>query len=89
MQTDTIAPSDAATSPEDRQHRLLTWLEEMQLRSELAELSRRVRKRPLVLFFGRNSFSDNTKYLFLRAAGVRAVNNIDALFRRDRTFTSH
>src|SRR3989344_714137 len=27
--------------------------------------------------------------LFLRAAGVRAVNNIDALFRRDRTFTSH
>jgi CDP-glycerol glycerophosphotransferase (TagB/SpsB family) len=32
---------------------------------DFAEISQRVAKRPLVLFFGRGTFSDNTKYLFL------------------------
>ncbi len=70
MQTPTIASSETPVPAADPQRRLLTWLEELQLRNELADLSRRVRKRPLVLFFGRNSFSDNTKYLFLRAAAA-------------------
>jgi CDP-glycerol glycerophosphotransferase len=32
---------------------------------EFAAISQRVRKRPTVLYFGRNTFSDNTKYLYL------------------------
>jgi hypothetical protein len=35
---------------------------------DFAELSQKVAKRPLVLFFGRPTFSDNTKYLFLATA---------------------
>jgi CDP-glycerol glycerophosphotransferase len=35
---------------------------------EYAELSQKIAKRPLVLFFGRDHFSDNTKYLYLAAA---------------------
>lgn len=46
---------------------LLTRLDQQQLASDFAQLSRSVRKRPLVLFFGRNAFSDNSKYLYLRA----------------------
>src|SRR5205085_105156 len=34
---------------------------------EFAELSQRTLKRPLVLFFGRPTFADNTKYLYLAA----------------------
>lgn len=41
--------------------------EEQLLGHDLAALSRRVRKRRLVLFFGRASFSDNSKYLYLHA----------------------
>jgi CDP-glycerol glycerophosphotransferase len=35
------------------------------LYSDYAELSQKTAKRPLVLFFGRPTFADNTKYLFL------------------------
>ena len=45
----------------------LSQLEQEQFARDLGALSRRVRKRPLVLFFGRATFSDNTKYLYLRA----------------------
>ena len=37
---------------------------------EFEHLSRKVEKKPIVLFFGRKTFSDNTKYLYL--ACVRA-----------------
>lgn len=47
---------------------LLDKLDDHHLAGEFAALSRKVKKRPLVLFFGRSTFSDNSKYLFLRAA---------------------
>lgn len=44
---------------------------------DLAELSRKTPKKPIVLFFGRPTFSDNTKYLYLAASranrGYKAV----------------
>src|ERR1041385_598852 len=44
---------------------------------EYAELSHKIVKRPLVVFFGRPTFSDNTKYLFLAtrkaAAGCEVI----------------
>jgi CDP-glycerol glycerophosphotransferase (TagB/SpsB family) len=43
-------------------------VEEDALYHEFAELSRKTLKRPLVVFFGRATFADNTKYLFLHAA---------------------
>lgn len=49
----------------------LTVLEEQQVSIQFGELSRRVKKRPVVLFFGRNTFSDNTKYLYLKAAAEK------------------
>jgi CDP-glycerol glycerophosphotransferase (TagB/SpsB family) len=42
-------------------------LEEIRLGQDLVALSQRVKKRPVVLFFGRNTFSDNAKYLYLHA----------------------
>jgi CDP-glycerol glycerophosphotransferase len=45
---------------------------------DLQELSLRVFKRPLVLFFGRATFSDNTKYLYLDT--VRAARDYDVLW---------
>lgn len=42
-------------------------LEEWQMATQFSALSRRIRKRPLVLFFGRDTFADNSKYLFLQA----------------------
>ncbi|WP_129339094.1 CDP-glycerol glycerophosphotransferase family protein [Cellulomonas endophytica] len=42
-------------------------LEQRAFGEDLAHLSRRVRKRPLVLFFGRRHFADNSKYLYLHA----------------------
>jgi hypothetical protein len=45
---------------------------------ELEELSRKTYKRPLVLFFGRQSFSDNTKYLYLEA--VRSLSDCDVVW---------
>lgn len=45
-------------------------LSELQTQRDFTTLSQRVRKRPLVLFFGRRSFSDNSKYLFLRAVAA-------------------
>ena len=37
------------------------------LYQDLAELSRKTPKKPIVLFFGRPTFADNTKYLYLAA----------------------
>lgn len=46
-------------------------LEEWQMSTHFSALSRRMQKQPLVLFFGRNTFSDNTKYLYLKALAAR------------------
>ncbi len=50
----------------ERTQRAITQLEEQQLAHELESMSRRTAKRRLVLFFGRATFSDNTKYLYLQ-----------------------
>lgn len=46
---------------------IVTRLEEQRFACDLAELSRKIPKRPLVLFFGYQQFADNSKYLYLRA----------------------
>lgn len=45
--------------------------DDQQLAREFAQLSVKVKKRPLVLFFGRASFADNSKYLFLHAMAAQ------------------
>jgi len=45
---------------------------------ELEELSLKTYKRPLVLFFGRSTFSDNTKYLYLDT--LQAARDYDVLW---------
>ncbi len=45
---------------------------------DYAELSQKVVKRPLILFFGRPTFSDNTKYLFL--ATVQAATDCEVIW---------
>jgi CDP-glycerol glycerophosphotransferase len=59
--------ADAAPSASDLHRKQIVRLEEHQTQRDMADLSRRLRKRPLVLFFGRATFSDNSKYLYLRA----------------------
>lgn len=61
------APAPVKNSPEDE---LLYY--------DYAELAQKVVKRPLVLFFGRATFSDNTKYLYL--ATVKAAIGCDVLW---------
>ncbi|MEY4564235.1 MAG: hypothetical protein RLZZ618_3512 [Pseudomonadota bacterium] len=51
----------------ERTQRAITQLEEQQLAHELESISKRTAKRRLVLFFGRATFSDNTKYMYLQA----------------------
>ena len=58
-------------SPDELLKQQLAALEESQVAIQFGELSRRVKKRPVVLFFGRNTFSDNTKYLYLRAVAEK------------------
>src|SRR5688572_32245217 len=62
--------SDTSATPAtlDRTQRALTQLEEQRLSVEFESISRRTRKRRVVLYFGRATFADNTKYLFLRDA---------------------
>lgn len=43
----------------------LATLNDQAMAIEFASISQRVRKRRLVLYFGRETFSDNTKYLYL------------------------
>lgn len=50
-----------------QQQELIADLQSHLMDREFEELSLKVRKRPLVLFFGRTTFCDNTKYLFLDA----------------------
>jgi CDP-glycerol glycerophosphotransferase len=45
--------------------------EEQIIAGQLSAISKRVKKRPLVLFFGRNTFADNTKYLYLKAVSEK------------------
>jgi CDP-glycerol glycerophosphotransferase len=45
----------------------LTQFDQIRLSHDVSALSKRVKKRPVVLFFGRPTFSDNTKYLYLAA----------------------
>jgi CDP-glycerol glycerophosphotransferase len=45
--------------------------EEQLIAGQLSAISKRVKKRPLVLFFGRNTFADNTKYLYLKAVSEK------------------
>ena len=59
--------SPAPATPE-RNQRAITQLEEQRLSVEFESISRRTRKRRVVLYFGRATFADNTKYLFLRDA---------------------
>lgn len=47
--------------------RKVNALEQQQMARDFSLLSHKVRKRPVVLFFGRNVFSDNSKYLYLHA----------------------
>lgn len=49
-----------------------------QIGRELSALSKVIPKRPLVLFFGRPTFSDNTKYLFLEA--LQTERDFDVLW---------
>src|SRR5690349_4549585 len=58
----------AGPEEQDATTKLLGKLDDRHLADEFAQLSRKLRKRPLVLFFGRSTFADNSKYLFLRAA---------------------
>ena len=64
---DPAAAHPPQQSDDDRAQRAITLLEEQQLAHEFDSMSRRTRKRRLVLFFGRATFSDNTKYLFLKS----------------------
>src|SRR5688572_23676958 len=61
---DTQAPQPTAA---ERTQRAITQLEEQQLAHEFESMSKRVAKRRLVLFFGRATFSDNTKYMYLKS----------------------
>jgi len=56
----------------------LTALQSKFAGRELAELSLRIPKKPLVLFFGRPTFSDNTKYLYLET--VRSAPDYEVLW---------
>jgi CDP-glycerol glycerophosphotransferase len=56
----------------------VSGLEEWQMSTHFSALSRRMQKQPLVLFFGRNTFSDNTKYLYLKA--LAAPRNYEVLW---------
>ncbi|MEK8034663.1 CDP-glycerol glycerophosphotransferase family protein [Ideonella sp. DXS29W] len=61
-----------AQNPEqDGLRKLVARHDDQQLGREFAELSHKVKKRPMVLFFGRTSFADNSKYLFLRALSAQ------------------
>lgn len=57
-----------ATPPDIAARRAYLNPNDSALWRDLAQLSHRVAKRPVVLFFGRPSFSDNSKYLYLHAA---------------------
>lgn len=58
----------AQPSAADRVQRSLTQLEEQRLSTEFESISMHTRKRRVVLYFGRATFADNTKYLYLRDA---------------------
>jgi CDP-glycerol glycerophosphotransferase len=59
--------NERTTMDADKIKKTLADFEQARLASDLKALSMRVRKRPVVLFFGRATFSDNTKYAYLRA----------------------
>jgi CDP-glycerol glycerophosphotransferase (TagB/SpsB family) len=58
---------NAPNEPQDPTSNVLGRLDDLQMADEFAQLSAKLKKRPLVLFFGRTTFADNSKYLFLRA----------------------
>jgi len=60
-------PAATSGSTPDLTRKHLSRLQEHQSERDCERLSRKLRKRPLVLFFGRTTFSDNSKYLYLRA----------------------
>lgn len=62
----------------ERMQKSLTQLEEQQLAAEFTSMSLRARKRRVVLFFGRPTFSDNTKYLYL--SSLARQKNYEALW---------
>lgn len=64
---DSAAASPSHIAEAERIQRSVTMLEEQQLAHQFESMSRRTRKRRMVLFFGRPTFSDNTKYLYLRS----------------------
>jgi CDP-glycerol glycerophosphotransferase len=72
MTTLTGAAIDESLKPQ------VSALEEWQMSTHFSALSQRMKKEPLVLFFGRNTFSDNTKYLYLKA--LAAKRNYEVLW---------
>jgi len=70
-------PSPQSAPAPDPKHKL-SLLEEQQLGRDFEHLSLRIRKRRLVLFFGRAAFADNTKYAYLHA--VARERNHDVLW---------
>lgn len=60
-------PSASAIAPHSQSENRLRDLERALLARDLSAISQRVRKRRLVLFFGRDTFSDNSKYAYLCA----------------------
>lgn len=61
----TAKPAPKAPAPQPPPYNAA---EEHALYQEFVELSQKTVKRPIVLFFGRATFSDNTKYLYLATA---------------------
>lgn len=73
-----VTPDAQLREQVQQQQRLLGEFRGDLMDRELAELSRKTYKRPLVLFFGRQTFSDNTKYLYLEA--VRTLADFDVVW---------
>lgn len=61
-----MTPSAQAGPVPDHKQKI-SLLEEQQLGRDFEHLSLRIKKRRLVLFFGRAAFADNTKYAYLHA----------------------
>jgi CDP-glycerol glycerophosphotransferase len=68
----TPTPPPLAHRPASATTNLKPTAEDELLFHDYAELSQKVVKKPLILFFGRPTFSDNTKYLFLATAQASA-----------------
>ena len=62
---------------EEQLKALVALGEEQLVAGQLSAISKRVKKRPKVLFFGRNTFADNTKYLYLKAVAEKREYEVE------------